>query len=625
MSWSPPTRTPAPPPNCENDHEADPLSDPASPPADRAPDTTSDPVSGPAFWTAPGRHGLTLPVRLALAVTGVMIVVTVAADSMAIRDMRARLSESVASSLFGMVSRLAARMDDDLAAMRRLALEEAALLQGLDPDVARRRLEDRAVALRFAFDYGVLVLDESGTVVMDSENRDGWDGVSFADAEFFQRTFRRGEGVVSLPFRSPRRDGRPLAVVTAPLRDGRGRMTGLLAGAVDLRENRFLVQTTGVGAGRFGQAGVFTRDGVVVSHTDGSLVLRQFENPVPAGGFRNGGAEIEVAGGVPALLAVQELSEADWIVAGVFASVEVNAPIEAGFSRAHLWFGVGLALSSLLVWALSEWFTRDLWRLARDVAGLGLAAGGSGGRLAGTYAGEAGVVAGAVNSLIGRLDRAARDIASLTEQVAGAGERERRAIAADLHDSVCQTLALANLRLGPLRKRLPNPDADTIAAAQALLDQSVRELRTLSFSLSPTILYELGLVPALDWYARTFSEQSGIAVTVTPEGDCSGIGDDDAIFLYRAAYELLANVRKHAEASEATVRLDRIGDTVRVTVQDNGVGFPEGGPFAPGRRPDQGFGLRHLRERARAGGGDLVIDRGESGSSVAVSIVVSPA
>ncbi|MCC8167697.1 MAG: cache domain-containing protein, partial [Planctomycetes bacterium] len=297
----------------------------------------------------PTRPGLTLPVRLALAVTFVMVVVTVAADSLAIRDMRERLSESVASSLSGMVSRLAARMDDDLAAMRRLARDEAALLQGLDPDEARRRLEARAGALRFAFDYGVIVLDESGAVVMDSEGRDGWDGVSLADAEFFQRSFRRGEGVVSLPFSSPLPDDRPLAVVTAPLRDGRGRMTGLLAGVIDLLENRFLVQTTGVGAGRYGQVGVFTRDGVVVSHTDGNLVLKQFENPVPADGFHNGGAEIELAGGEPAFLAVRELSEADWIVAGVFAAVEVTAPIEAGFSRAHLWFGDGLLISSILV------------------------------------------------------------------------------------------------------------------------------------------------------------------------------------------------------------------------------------------------------------------------------------
>ncbi len=585
------------------------------------------PESTPPPRPAPSRHGLTLPVRLALAVTFVMVAVTIATDSLAIRDMRNRLSESVASSLSGMVSRLAARMDDDLAAMRRLARDEAELVRSLDPDEARRRLEARAGALRFAFDYGVIIVDQSGAVVMDSENRDGWDGVTLADAEFFQRTFSRGEGVVSLPFRSPLPDGRAIAVVTAPSRDSRGRITGLLAGAIDLLGNRFLVQTTGVGAGRFGQVGVFTRDGVVVSHTDGSLVLKQFENPVPAGGFQNGGAEIKLADGESALLAVRELSEADWIVAGVFASVEVNAPIEAGFSRAHLWFRAGLLLSSVLVWWLSEWFTRDLWRLARDVDRLGLSAGGGGTRLAGTYAGEAGVLAESVNSLLGSLDAAARDIARLTDQVADAGERERRTIAADLHDSVCQTLALANLRLGPLRKRLPAADADAVAATQALLDQSVQELRTLSFSLSPSILYELGLVPALDWYARTFSEQSGIAVTVTADGDFTDLDPNDAILLYRAVYELLANVRKHAEATEAAVRLDRDGTAVRIRVRDNGAGFPEGGPFAssgPGLRPGHGFGLRHLRERARASGGDLVVEATDGGGLVVVSIVPAP-
>ncbi|MCC8167233.1 MAG: histidine kinase, partial [Planctomycetes bacterium] len=223
------------------------------------------------------------------------------------------------------------------------------------------------------------------------------------------------------------------------------------------------------------------------------------------------------------------------------------------------------------------------------------------------------------------LDTAARDIARLTDQVADAGERDRRAIAADLHDSGCQTLALANLRLGPLRKRLPGPDADTIAATQTLLDQSVQELRTLSFSLSPSILYELGLVPALDWYAKTFSDQTGIAVTVSADKDFPEPGATDAIFFYRAVYELLTNVRKHAEATEVTVSLgrDRSSDALRVAVRDNGVGFPPGGPFTAGQRPDRGFGLRPLRERARGTGGDRVVEDGGSGASVVITMMAA--
>lgn len=551
-----------------------------------------------------------LPVRIFLAVSTVLVATTVVADVMAMRELRTSLSRSVSSSLSGMIRRMAGQLDQDLARLEGLIEGEARLLEALPDDEAGAFLARKGSVLELTFDYGVLVVDASGRVTADSRGRDSPEMANFAGEEFFQRTFSLGRPLVSEPFVSPGPDATPLVMITAPLRDEAGRMRGIVAGGLVLGENRILNSSTGVRASRYGQIGVFTRNGTVIAHSDPSLILEHYENPLPDSPPEGGTLEVATADGERALLAAAFLHNADWLLAGVFPSVEVYAPIDRGFAAAHRWFAAGLVLCCVLVWAIARRSVRDLGLLADEVAGIGLDGAADGeARLRDDYRGEAGMLAGAVNTMLTSLGAARRDVDDLSARLANAEEHERRAIAADLHDSVCQSLALANMRLGGLRKRLTPEDARVVAEAQDIVGQAVAEARSLTFSLSPGILYELGLVAALEWYAGEFSRKYGLPATVSGPDDMLPLEEDLAIFLFRAAGELMTNAAKHAAATEVRVAVLLDGDDVLLSVEDDGKGF------RPRESARHGFGLRNLRQRARQLGGRLVLEEREAGGT----------
>ena len=187
---------------------------------------------------------------------------------------------------------------------------------------------------------------------------------------------------------------------------------------------------------------------------------------------------------------------------------------------------------------------------------------------------------------------------SLTE------ERERRAIAADLHDHIGQTLATARIKLdalGGLRG---------VEEIRTLVDEAIRYTRSLTFELSSPVLYELGLAPALESLAERMREKHGLAVAVEDDGAAKPMDDDVKVVLFKAVRELLMNVVKHSRAGRAEVVLRRVDRAVEIVVEDDGVGFA-----APVERG--GFGLFSIREGLRHCGGELAI-RSETGAGTKV-------
>jgi PAS domain S-box-containing protein len=186
-------------------------------------------------------------------------------------------------------------------------------------------------------------------------------------------------------------------------------------------------------------------------------------------------------------------------------------------------------------------------------------------------------------------------------------ERERRRIAADLHDRIGQSLALAQMKLKSVQRsgtRLSAVD-ETIA----LLAQSITDTRTLIFELSPTILYELGLKEALSWLAEDLGKRSGLRIELSEDAFAQPLHDATAAILYRAVQELLTNVIKHARARSAKVSLRRSADQVEIDVEDAGIGFdPQAATHAsaPG-----GFGLFSVREQLQRLGGTMEVASGE--------------
>jgi signal transduction histidine kinase len=155
------------------------------------------------------------------------------------------------------------------------------------------------------------------------------------------------------------------------------------------------------------------------------------------------------------------------------------------------------------------------------------------------------------------------------------------------------------------------------------MEQIVEDARSLTFELSNPLLYQVGLDAAVESHlAKHIQGEFGIECEFKSEGPLSSLGDDIKVVLYQAVRELLANIIKHANASKVGVCITNSGDELKVTVEDDGVGFDPAriGPHDVG---EGGFGLFNIRERLEYLGGNLEIESGrEKGACVIMSIPI---
>jgi PAS domain S-box-containing protein len=195
----------------------------------------------------------------------------------------------------------------------------------------------------------------------------------------------------------------------------------------------------------------------------------------------------------------------------------------------------------------------------------------------------------------------------LAAQVALAEERERERIARGLHDELGQLLALVKVRLGGLRQlTAPGELAERTQEIRELVDQAIRETRSLTFELSSPILKELGLESAIRSLSDRMGTENNIRVHVRTDRRPKPLAHDVGVLLYRAVRELLLNAVKHAQAHQVEISVGRVGDQIRILVGDDGVGFevPEAGQLGP----TGGFGLFSIEEGLGHIGGRLEID-----------------
>ncbi len=207
------------------------------------------------------------------------------------------------------------------------------------------------------------------------------------------------------------------------------------------------------------------------------------------------------------------------------------------------------------------------------------------------------------------------ELQALTSELTLAEERERRRIADGLHEQLGQLLATAKLRLGTLVE--PRDSEAKIRAYEeirAILDQALRNTRSLTFELSCPILYRLGLEPALQDLGERLGRQNGLRVDFSSDSRSKPLGEDVQIILFRVVQELLFNVAKHAQATNVRLRLFRTGGEIRIAVEDDGVGFDprklRRGPTAAG-----GIGLFSIRERLVHLGGSIEIGSAPNGGT----------
>lgn len=206
-----------------------------------------------------------------------------------------------------------------------------------------------------------------------------------------------------------------------------------------------------------------------------------------------------------------------------------------------------------------------------------------------------------------RLEEANHRLRELNLEMARIEERERRRLADDLHDTTIQQLVLARI----LIDADPGGDTERDGRLRELVDLSLGQLRTLVFELSPPVLRQAGLYPALEWLAEGIRAQWSLPVTCALRGIPVALPESAALALFRSARELLVNAAKHARARAAAVELGFEAGEVELVVRDDGIGLDRRAP--PDAEGPGGFGLRSLRSRIELLGGRLDLGGGDGG------------
>ena len=204
-------------------------------------------------------------------------------------------------------------------------------------------------------------------------------------------------------------------------------------------------------------------------------------------------------------------------------------------------------------------------------------------------------------------------LAELTEHIEQGKEQERARIAREIHDDLGGNLTAIKMALAMLSARLPDDQPALLEKANYLddlVDRTIEAVHRISLDLRPTML-DLGIVAALEWQAREFEKQMGIACIFRCQEKEIVLDDDHATALFRIFQEALTNIAKHAHATRVTVQLRPQRAHLTLTICDNGRGIKPSDRFKP-----QSFGLHSMSERAKAFGGTLALSSAPGGGTM---------
>ena len=198
---------------------------------------------------------------------------------------------------------------------------------------------------------------------------------------------------------------------------------------------------------------------------------------------------------------------------------------------------------------------------------------------------------------------------SLASRLSLVEERERYRLATDLHDQISQSLVISKIKLDQLSKSSDSEEFNkSLKDISNCLGQVIDDTRALTFDLSYPILYELGFEAAVaEWLNDQIQVKHGIETEFVDDGHKKPLDDDIRVLLFRNVRELLINVVKHAQPKKVKVSISRIKDNIRVSVEDDGIGFDPVEVMSMSAKRAE-FGLFSVRERLEQLGGLIEID-----------------
>jgi signal transduction histidine kinase len=197
----------------------------------------------------------------------------------------------------------------------------------------------------------------------------------------------------------------------------------------------------------------------------------------------------------------------------------------------------------------------------------------------------------------------------LSRQLLSAQEEERKMISRELHDQIAQTLTGINIRLASLKTEATVNTKGLqkkISSTQRLVEKSVDIVHRFARELRPTVLDDLGLIPALHSFMKSFAKRTGVRTSLTAFAAVERLDTAKRTVLFRVAQEALNNVARHAQASRMEVSIQKLPDCICMKIKDDGKSFDvERALHANGGKR---LGLLGMRERLEMVGGKFVVE-----------------
>ena len=212
------------------------------------------------------------------------------------------------------------------------------------------------------------------------------------------------------------------------------------------------------------------------------------------------------------------------------------------------------------------------------------------------------------------VEEARRELRKLSHRLVTAQEEERRNLSRELHDEIGQSMSAMLFELGRLEAAAPEGALrrERLASVRRMAEDSVGMVRNMALLLRPSMLYDLGLVPALNWQARELTRRTGLKVKMVADEITDDLLDSHRTCVYRVVQEALNNCAKHSQAKEIRVIVRQDGDGLAVSVQDDGIGFNP--------RQEKGMGLLGMEERVERLGGLLCIQSHGHGTVLSIHL-----
>lgn len=203
-----------------------------------------------------------------------------------------------------------------------------------------------------------------------------------------------------------------------------------------------------------------------------------------------------------------------------------------------------------------------------------------------------------------------KQLRSLTTELVLTEERERRAAAMALHDSLGPILAFSKRDLHSLQKSVSPKNRIILENISNNISEAIKQTRSLTFNLSPPELYTLGFEPAIAELTEQFCKEQQLECLLENSDEPKPLTSHSKILLYRSIRELLINIAKHAKARAVRVALSRVDNNIEIIVEDDGKGFDTSGLDSK-TGTSKGFGLFSIHERLTHIGGTFNVQSGK--------------